>query len=337
MSMNQRKTILIVDDVDVDREILKGILSDYFIVIEASNGKEAVEIIQNQAAELRAVMLDIVMPNFDGFSVLDSIKDMKTANLPVFLITSEATRDNVSKAMQYNVAGIIRKPFDRTAVMNYLAQSVGDIPFRLSAPEILETRKYIKQLELSYNAYLDSFGKDSGHWQRVVDLMKILLRHYAEAEESSGLDDNSIEVISSAAYFCNIGDMVCQKVMLKDRSTSNGDHTFHGANIIRFNYSHKCRFFVSVCAEMCLQHHERFDGTGFPNKLSGNEISIYAQMVKLCEDFDESLYRFGQKNAARFDFIAQMLSEDSGAYDKNLLWLLNDCKSDIADYYRARK
>ncbi|MDE5898505.1 MAG: response regulator [Treponemataceae bacterium] len=335
--MNQNKTILIVDDVEVDREILKEILNDYFTVIEAANGEEALKIIQEQAESLKAIMLDIVMPNFDGFSVLESIKDKKAGSLPVFLITSEATRDNVSKAMQFNVAGIIRKPFDRETILHHLSQSVGGIAYQLSVPEILETRKYIKQLELSYNTYLDNFGKDAGHWLRVVELMKILLRHYAEEEKGAGLDDNSIEVIAGAAYFCNIGDMVCQKVLRKDGSMSDSDHTFHGANIIRFNYSFKCSFFVSVCAEMCLQHHERFDGTGFPNRLAGNEISVYAQMVRLCEDFDENLFRYGQKNIARFDFIAQMLAEDEGAYDRNMLWLLNDCKLDIAAYYRTLK
>lgn len=336
--MSQSKTILIVDDVEVDREILKNILSDYFTVMEASNGKEALKIISEQAAVLKAVMLDIVMPNFDGFSVLEAIKDKKAGSLPVFLITSEATRDNVSKAMQFNVAGIIRKPFDREAVLHHLSQqNIGGIPFQLSASEMIETRKYIKQLELSYNTYLDNFGKDSGHWTRVVELMKIMLRHYAKMEEQSGLDDNSIEVIASAAYFCDIGDMVCQKILHKNGRMSDSDHTFHGANIIRFNYSFKCSFFVSVCAELCLQHHERFDGTGFPNKLGGSEISVYAQMVRLCEDFDENLFRYGQKSIARFDFIAQLLSEDNGAYDNNLIWLLNDCKNDIAAYYRTIK
>lgn len=335
--MNQSNTILIVDDVDVDREILKDILSDYFSVIEAGSGEEALKIIRSHQDALKAVMLDIVMPNFDGFSVLSAIRNSKIDSLPVFLITSEATRDNVAKAMQFNVAGIIRKPFDRETILHHLYLSVGGIPYQLNASEVAETRKYIKQLEVSYNAYLENFGKDSGHWLRVVELMKILLRRYAETESGSGLDEHSIEIIASAAYFCNIGDMVCQKVLHKDGTMSNTDHAFHGANIIRFNYSLKCSFFVSVCSEMCLQHHERFDGTGFPNRISGSEISVYSQMAKICDDFDENLFRYGQKNIARFDFIASKLSEDEGAYDKNLLWLFNDCKQDIAAYYKTLK
>ncbi|MBP3366953.1 MAG: response regulator [Treponema sp.] len=335
--MNQSNTILIVDDDDVDREILKEILSDYFTVIETGNGKDALKLIREHSESLKAIMLDIVMPNFDGFSVLSAIRDSNFVSIPVFLITSEATRDNVSKAMQFNVAGIIRKPFDRETILHHLYLSVGGIPYRLNESEVTETKKYIKQLELSYNTYLDNFGKDSGHWLRVVELMKILLRHYAEAEKSSGLDENSVEVIARAAYFCDIGEIVCQKVLHKDGSMSNTDHAFHGANIVRFNYSLKCSFFVSVCAEMCLQHHERFDGTGFPNRLAGSDISVYSQMVKICEDFDENLFRYGQKNIARFDFIAQKLADDEGAYDKNLLWLLNDCKQDISEYYKASK
>lgn len=336
--MNQNNTILIVDDVEVDREILKSILGDYFSVIEAPDGKKALEIIKEKGGTLRAVMLDIVMPNFDGFSVLESIKSNKElSGLPVFLITSEATRDNVSKAMQFNVAGIIRKPFDRETILHHLSQCVTNIPLQLGTPEILETRKYIKQLELLYNTYLDSFGKDSEHWLHVVELMKILLQHYAEAEPNSGLDENSIEVISKASYFCNIGEMVCQKILRKNGGFSDGDHTFHGANIVRLNYSFKCSFFVSVCSEMCLQHHERFDGMGFPNKLAGDKISLYARMVRLCEDFDETLFHFGQKNIARFDFVVQMLNEDAGAYDNNLLWLLNDSKKDIAEFYHSLK
>lgn len=114
-----KKTILIVDDSEVDRKALKEILEE-FEVIEAESGYAAQTIIMERRFDLDAIFMDITMPGMDGFSVLRHMQDKRIHNIFVFMATSEATTENVKKAAKYNIAGFIKKPLDREEVLNRL-------------------------------------------------------------------------------------------------------------------------------------------------------------------------------------------------------------------------
>lgn len=114
-----KKTILIVDDSEVDRKALKEILEE-FEVIEAESGYVAQTIITERRFDLDAIFMDITMPGMDGFSVLRHMQDKRIHNIFVFMATSEATTENVKKAAKYNIAGFIKKPLDREEVLNRL-------------------------------------------------------------------------------------------------------------------------------------------------------------------------------------------------------------------------
>ena len=114
-----KKTILIVDDSEVDRKALKEILEE-FEVIEAESGYVAQTIITERRFDLDAIFMDITMPGMDGFSVLRHMQDKRIHNIFVFMATSEATTENVKKAAKYNIAGFIKKPLDREVVLNRL-------------------------------------------------------------------------------------------------------------------------------------------------------------------------------------------------------------------------
>lgn len=114
------KKLLIVDDSEIDRAVLRSILSDDFAIEEMENGYSALEYMQKRGDTIDAILLDVSMPVIDGFDVLRLMRENKIDNIQVFMITSESTKDNVEKAMQYNVADFIRKPFDRETVLKRL-------------------------------------------------------------------------------------------------------------------------------------------------------------------------------------------------------------------------
>lgn len=114
-----KKTVLIVDDSETDRETLKNILEE-FEVLEADSGLAAQMLIMERRFDLDAVFLDITMPRIDGFGVLRNIRNKGIHNISVFMVTSEATTENVKKAAHYNIAGFIKKPFDRQEIINRL-------------------------------------------------------------------------------------------------------------------------------------------------------------------------------------------------------------------------
>ena len=166
----ERKRLLIVDDSEIDRIILKSILSKDFEVLEANSGNMAFEYITTQSDRLDAILLDIAMPHIDGFDVLKFMEDKGITTIPVFLVTAEPTRDNVERAMQYHIAEFIGKPFDQEDVLRRLRSRLGMTPeYNLKSEDLKETWAYISDLEAVYKSYLTNFGKDDTHYANMVD------------------------------------------------------------------------------------------------------------------------------------------------------------------------
>lgn len=121
------KKILIVDDAELDRKTLKNILGSSVDIVEADNGYSAIKLIPKDGRGLDAIFLDISMPIHDGFHVLQHMQNNSIRNIPVFMVTAEATSENVEKAARYHVAGFIKKPFDREDILNRVTGELGSI------------------------------------------------------------------------------------------------------------------------------------------------------------------------------------------------------------------
>lgn len=339
-----KKRILVVDDSEIDREILRSILGDDFDMVETDNGYQALEFIIKEKDSLDAILLDVSMPVIDGFSVLKLLRENNIYTIPVFMITVEATKDSVEKAAQFKVSEFIRKPFDREEVLKRLRSKLGVLTTpKLTADDIAETKKYIADLESVYDRYMKHIGEDNGHCVRMMNLMKILLNRFTLNTKGEKLEREQIELVSRAAYFCDIGYMVTpnlpgfRKVKNDDDSPDvYQNHTINGAALIRLNYSEKCRYFVQVCADMCSHHHERYDGNGYPHRILGSNNSIYAQMCGLVDKFDTMFYKYREHNELQFDFVISDLAQDTGAVSREVLTLLKDSKFNIVMYYNAR-
>lgn len=338
--MEKLKKILIVDDSEIDREILKSIFADEFDVIETDNGYSALEIILKKREHIDALLLDVSMPVLDGLSVLRLLREENFDNVPVFMITAEATKDNIEKASQYNISEFIRKPFDRDEILKRVRLKLGVMAkHSLTDVDIAEIKRYISALEVIYDRYLSESGEEKERNERRVDLMKILLKNYSIAKGRE-IDSTRLEIISKAAYFCNIGNMLIQD-MPSDTEVLNGkissdtyqQHTTIGAELIQLNYSEHCRYFVQICADMCLHHHERYDGKGFPHGIYGNNNSVPTQMCGLLDRFDNMFFKYREHNKIQFDFIVGELEKDSGAFSREVFTLLENSKNDIIAYY----
>lgn len=114
--MGQKKKILIVDDKSVNRYILRDIFEDFYDVFECTNGIEAIEQLDMAKDQPAVVLLDIVMPTGDGFTVLEHMKEHNMQDVPVVLVSSNVNDENIRKAYTYEVADYIQKPFQDEVV-----------------------------------------------------------------------------------------------------------------------------------------------------------------------------------------------------------------------------
>jgi len=336
-----KKRLLIVDDTEIDRIILKSILCAEFDIDEVESGNAAFDYIMQRSKQLDGILLDISMPLVDGFDVLRFMKEKGLDNIPVFLVTADPTRDNVEKAVQFKIAEFIGKPFDKDDVLRRLRSRLGVVPtFNLEKEELAETLKYVEDLTALYNQYMRNFGKNDQHYRIMVDLMKMLLNYYAKNVRGLRLTPENIDLISRASYFCDIGEMFIPNKMSQimagytDTRDLQYTHTILGSNFIRLNRSKNCAYFVEICASMCLHHHERFDGKGYPYHISGQNNSMYNQICRLCDEFDNMRSKFYGSNAKPVKFIIRRLcNNDPGMVNPDLYAMLSDCETQIVDYF----
>jgi len=344
--MEDKKRILIVDDSEIDREVLRSMLDEEFEVTEATDGYSALDIIFTKGGRFDAVLLDVSMPLFDGISVLRVLRENNLQDVQIFMITVEATKENIEKASRYNIADFIKKPFDRDEVLKRLRKKLGvKGKVKLAKADIDETRKYISDLEYLYERYLDRTGQDKKRDVRRAYFMKVMLEKALQSGmETEKLDNFQIEMICKAAYLCNIGNMLLQDVPAgielrgeMKESDNYQQHTVMGAYLLRLNYSKHCKRFVDVCAKICLHHHERFDGKGFPYGISGDNNSIYAQICGLLERFEELFFGYSKHNATQFDYVMDQLGRDSGFVSSEVFSLLVESKAEIVRYYNGNE
>lgn len=353
-SENNKKKLLIVDDSQIDRSILKNILSGYCYIEEAENGYAALELLMGQD-DFDGMLLDISMPILDGFNVLD-ILDKNHISIPTILMSAEATSENVRRAARHQVTEFIGKPYEPDVILPRAKKVFGvDTEEKLSpvrleeetrgGMEAYETDMYIARLSSVYQGYLKNRDQDDSRYRRVSALMEILLNAY-EQPGKLPLDANTVRVASKAAYFYDIGmmgipdELVEKGELSEDENETYESHTQIGANILALNGSRACRAFVRLGSEICLTHHERYDGKGFPRGTQGNKNSAYGQFCRLAIRFDEA-FRFDElfvenKDVSRvqFDLAMNELNVDRGMFAPEYMSLLEKCKGDILRYYK---
>ncbi len=359
----QRKRIMIVDDSDIDREILKNILETEYDIYEETNGYDALEHVIEDKINVDAVMLDISMPIFDGFAVLEIMKNNNIKNIPIIMITSEATKENVFKAVQFGVNEFIRKPFDPQFTLNRLRTIFNMPPIEkleiteeqndescevLSSRDVEKTHEYIDKLKRLFNDFFenrtfeDEESMNEQHYIRVEHIMNLLVKQYSTENPKLKLTKEHVKIISAAAYLHDFGMITMpDECILEEKCTGTSlniyyKHTSIGSKIIKFNSSPACKFFVDICSEICLNHHEYWDGSGFPKKQIGikDNGTIFPNLCTLTADFDKKFIKRKSYDINQFNFIMNEINLSGKKYNPEAIKLFEKCKNAIIVIYK---
>ena len=300
-----KNTILIVDDAEINRDLLRNIFEEQFPILEAVDGENAIEILKEKSAEISIIFLDLVMPKKSGLEVLAFMREAELiGRIPVIMITGQATNETDVKAYEYGAADIIYKPFDAMVVMRRTTNLIEQYQSRNSIEEQLEMRtkelreskqKLANNFEFLSNALgaiVEFRDRDSGkHIKRVKAFTKIILGYVGNNYPEYKLSDSNIEMILGAIGFYDIGKVaIPDKVLTAEKSNSEAQnllkrHTIYGCEILE-RIKQENSDFYNFCYDICRWHHERYDGNGYPDKLIGDSVPIWAQVVGLCDCFD---------------------------------------------------
>ena len=346
--MSDKPLLLIVDDSIMDRMVLRNILEKDYDVVEAQNGYGALEIIRNNR-NVKGMLLDISMPALDGFGVLNNMTPQALDRVPTFLISSEARKETIMKATKYNIAGFIKKPFNATMISAKLKTVFGQNSNfwqaqkekAITEVEIQATYEYVKKLKRVYKIYLADEGKNDNIYRHVSEIVHILVSEYYLSKNPKNLTPERIEIISQAAYFYDIGRIVIRnEKKLKKYTLSSSErelpqtHTIAGADLISVNSSPNVAFFVKIASDMCMHHHERFDGQGFPHGLRDSINNVYTQFLSMAIEFCTNFFEHDNLDVNSFDFAASVVYNNKGAYRNECTEILELCQDEIINFYQ---
>ena len=336
--------ILIVDDSEMNRDMLSDMLSDDYDIVEAADGEEALSILKERVYDIDLVLLDIIMPAVDGFGVLDVMKRYHWIdNTPVIMISSETSQSYIRKAFELGVTDYILRPFDSFIIHKRVSNTLMLYRKQKKLLSALEEQVYENEknnsMMINVLAHIVEFrnGESGMHVHHIKQLTSILLQNLIEKTDKYHLTENDILLISTASSLHDIGKIsIDDKILNKPGRLTAEEfeviktHSVIGAEMLQdLHNTHNYPLFDKAY-EICRWHHERYDGKGYHDGLSGEEIPISAQVTSLADVYDALTSNRCYKKAFSHEKAMEMILDGQcGAFNPVLLQCLKDCEKQI--------
>lgn len=329
-----KKTILIVDDIEINRMVLTEIFKDEYNILEAGDGEEAINLINNGSVIFSAVLLDLFMPKINGLGVLKAMNESgKIKSIPVFLITAADSQEMLMEGYNLGAIDIITKPF----ITQFLRHRIGNVIELYSYQNELENivSKQVARLNRINQSMVETLATliefrdcESGeHVKRICGLTRILMKEVSDMYQEYHLPQSEIDKIVTSSVLHDVGkisipDNILNKPgrLTKEEFEIMKEHTVKGCDILQkipdmmdagiYNYSY----------DICRHHHERWDGRGYPDGLSGDDITIWAQVVSVADVYDALTSERVYKEAFSHEVAVQMIfNGECGAFNPKVL------------------
>lgn len=343
----RKPLLLIADDAEMNRMILREMLGDEYEVIEAENGLEAVKLLQEHGKEISLVLLDIIMPVMSGFDVLSHMVSTDLIDdVPVIMISSENSEDAVLRAYELGASDFISRPFDARVVRQRVS-NIMRLYTRQRRLSALLSRQYYER-ERTNSILLDIMGGvmdmhnggSGAHAWHVRAITDILIERLIAKTDKYNITRKDRSNITTASMLHDIGKLaIPDNVLNKPQGLTSEEfeimktHTVKGADMLAGLDACDAypRFFRTAC-EICRWHHERWDGGGYPDGLKGDQIPISAQVVSLADTYDVLTSERVYKSALPHERAVEMiLHGECGEFNPLLIECFEESSDRIAE------
>lgn len=340
--MEYKETILIVDDSALNRMVLIEILGkENYTFLEAENGQQAVELLDCHP-EVDLLLLDITMPEIDGFGVLETMNQYHwIEETPVIMISAEDAYSFIERAYDLGASDYITRPFDARVVCRRVSNTLMLYAkqkrlVQMVAEQVYEKEK-VSNTMISILSHIVEFrNNESGlHVVHIRTITELLLRRLRKKTDRYPLTEADISLISTASALHDIGKInIPEQILNKPGRLTKEEfeiiktHSAVGEHMLRQIPFNQNEPLVKVAREICRWHHERWDGRGYPDGLKGDEIPISAQVVSLADVYDALTSERCYKAAFDHETALNMIvNGECGAFNPLLL----ECLMDGAD------
>lgn len=294
--------ILVIDDLDIEVRLLSTIFrtAGYNNIRGETDPRRALEAFEDLAPDL--VLLDLHMPGMNGVELLHELGQMIPSDsyLPVLVVTADPSPEVKRDALAAGARDFLGKPFDTIEVLLRAGNLIEtrslhhDLERRVDekTQEIQETRDIAL---MTVAKLVDSRDPETGrHLERIAEYSRIIARTLQERGTHPEIDDQFIDQLHRSSPLHDIGkvgisDAILHKpgALTPDERHAMQQHTLIGGGTLsQVIASHPGHTFLSMAANIAYQHHERWDGSGYPHGLAGDRIALAARIVALADAYD---------------------------------------------------
>ncbi|MGX9462867.1 response regulator [Shewanella sp. A14] len=314
-----KQSILVVDDEPANLRVLKKMLEEPYRLIFAKSGDEALRLIQRELPDL--ILLDVMMPGMTGFEVCQQLKaDPRTKAVPVIFVT--ALSDDVDEAKGFDVGAVdyITKPVSPAVVKARVRTHLSLV----QAEDLRRTRLQVIQRLGRASEYKDN--ETGMHVMRMSHYSRVIALAY-------GLSNSAAENLLHAAPMHDIGKIgIPDSIMLKPGKLTDEEfaimkkHPEIGAEILGESDSD----LIALAKVVAMTHHEKWNGSGYPHGLKGEDIPIEGRIVAIADVFDALTNERPYKEAWSIDKAMAFINSQSGIhFDPDLVVILQECLPSI--------
>jgi putative nucleotidyltransferase with HDIG domain len=336
--MNNEEKILVIDDELMPRYAIQQVLKGKYTVLTAAGGKEGLDLMAQNPVDL--VVLDLRMPDMDGITVLKEIKK-RYSDTEVILLTAYAGVESARSAVRLGALDYLSKPFDKDEVINVVERGLKkrrDLKrTRLEHEDLLRTKESLtneiettrQNLMLYYEGTIKALiyaidAKDHytfNHSEHVAKLSSVIA-------DELGFSKIRKDKLQHAAIMHDIGKIGVNEQILRKEGLLNKKehdemrkHPEIGARIVN------AVPFLEDTVEVILYHHERFDGTGYPEGLRGDKIPLTARIVAIADTVDAMMRDRPYRKALSHSKLTDELKNGAGTqFDPEIIKLIIDNK-----------
>jgi len=344
MKPEKKQGILIVDDSEMNRMILTEMLAEEYDISEAEDGLEAVKILKQSWRKISLILLDLMMPRMDGFAVLEYMRDQQwLEEIPVLIISAESDSAQVQRAYEIGATDFIIRPFNALIVHKRVNNTIllyekQKRLMGLLAAQIYEKEKRSSML-INILSHIVEFrnGESGPHVIHVRVLTEMLLEALIRRDDRYQFTTAEVSLIGMASSLHDIGKISISETILNKPGRLTPEereimqtHSAIGARMLEELPVYQTEPLIKIASQICRWHHERYDGKGYPDRLKGDDIPIYAQIVAMADVYDAlTSERVYKKAFSHEKAVGMIINGECGSFNPLVLQCLKDIEIEI--------
>lgn len=318
--------LLLVDDTPENLQVLGTLLEGRCRTAVATNGMDALNFISKKQPDL--ILLDIMMPDMNGFEVCKKLKqDPGTQDIPIIFLSARTETDDIVKGLRLGAVDYITKPFSKEELIVRINNHLQLKTYRCSLEELVkeQTIEIMRTRDVTIRSMaLLAETRDNetgGHIRRTQSYVGILAEYLEDKSMFPGiLDKDSVELIYKSAPLHDIGKVgVPDNILLKPGRLTDEEfdqmkkHTIYGKNaLLAAEKDLGSNSFLRFAREIAWTHHEKWDGTGYPENLKGSEIPLCGRIMCLADVYDALISKRVYKPPFSHEKAVSIIIENRG-------------------------